>query len=276
MTIHTLAPNRLATPATLRIYWFPHAGSRVASYGAFRRLLPASVEQRLVEYPGHGTGCEPLQRSMNRLVDAILANETFTDSKPFAFIGHSMGALTAFSVAAELARQRQVLPAWLCVSGCNGPEVSVRRSLPLSDGQLLARLRALGGTPEALLGNEVLRERHLEVLRADLKVCESFRAPEMRLPVPMTAYYGKDDPWTHAEAVWTWSWWTSAAAFTVRRFDGKHFFPFERRGQFAAAVERDLAALGLAEVVTSGALGGRHTRDSSESSLASARKKDMP
>lgn len=151
-----------------------------------------------------------------------------------------MGALVAFATSAELARRGLPLPAWLGLSGRNGPQVHPPSSVPRTDKQLIATLRGLGGTPEELLKNPALRVRFLDTVRADFEVCDGFRPLPMPLSVPITAYYASDDPSTKPEAILTWSWWTTAA-FTMRRFEGAHFFPFARRREFADTLAHDLA-----------------------------------
>lgn len=224
----------------LRIVWFPHAGSRAASYASWASLLPGQLQHTLVEYPGHGArGGSPL-RNMDSLV-SLLVHELPLGDTPFAFFGHSMGGLVAFAVAAELQRLQRPLPVWLGVSGRNGPDFEASLSAPRSNAQLIAMMRMLGGTPEGALDDAREKTLLLQRMRADLEAIDSFHAPLARLPVPICAYYARDDVATRAEAVLTWSWWTSSA-FTMRRFPGGHFFPFERRREFADCMLGDLCA----------------------------------
>lgn len=47
--------------------------------------------------------------------------------KPFAFFGHSMGALVMYELAHRLARDTRVAPRFLVISGCRPPNVGASR-----------------------------------------------------------------------------------------------------------------------------------------------------
>jgi len=93
-----------------------------------------------------------------------------------------MGALLAFESVRALRRVGQPLPAHLFVSGCRGPQLP-DRSQPrhaLNEEDFVAALRVLGDTPTELLENPELLRLLLPMLRADFRVCESYRyTPDM-------------------------------------------------------------------------------------------------
>jgi pyochelin biosynthetic protein PchC len=229
--------NNDAGRERVRIYWFPHAAARLQSYSLWQRLFPEHVEHTIIDYAAIELPPVP---NMDALVAGLIARHGFDDSVPFVFVGHSMGAVVAFALSAELARRARPLPRWVCVSGRNAPELHGRPPAPRSDAELLALMQLLGGTPESALNDPEQRALLLQAARKDFRLLDSFRPTPTRLSVPLTAYYGQDDVATHATSVLTWSSWTSRS-FALRRFQGAHFFPFARRREFAASLLADMS-----------------------------------
>lgn len=95
-------------PPALRLYCFPYAGAGHTVFQHWRAGLMGNIELALVKLPGRGARfSEPRADSLNELAE-VLAWEIAQASVagvPFAFFGHSMGALLAFETARKLARQ---------------------------------------------------------------------------------------------------------------------------------------------------------------------------
>jgi medium-chain acyl-[acyl-carrier-protein] hydrolase len=88
--------------------------------------------------------------------------------KPFAFFGHSMGALVGFELARQLRRQCDLQPVHLFVSGCFAPDIPDPNPIHnLPEAELLAELRRLNGVPQEALENTELMRLLLPTLRAD-------------------------------------------------------------------------------------------------------------
>src|SRR6266849_10976790 len=104
---------------------------------------------RLMESPF--TQLSPLIQALAQALFPLL-------DKPFAFFGHSLGALVSFELARQLRRQYGVQPVRLFVSASRAPQLP-HRGLPihtLPEGDFLAELRRLNGTPRAVLEHEEL------------------------------------------------------------------------------------------------------------------------
>src|SRR5207237_545469 len=117
-------------------------------------------------------------------------------NKPFAFFGHSMGALLSFELARRLQGQYQLSPVRLFVSGRGAPHLpdldTPRHTLP--DAELLEELRRLNGTPMEILDHPELLQLMLPLLRADFAICETYvYADGVRLSCPLTALGGLND-----------------------------------------------------------------------------------
>ncbi|MDQ3951623.1 MAG: thioesterase domain-containing protein, partial [Actinomycetota bacterium] len=89
----------------VRLFCFPYAGGSAATYRTWSDVLPPDVEVQAVQLPGREWRLkeEPF-RSVFPLVEelAVVLKDRF--ESPFAFFGHSLGALISFELARELRR----------------------------------------------------------------------------------------------------------------------------------------------------------------------------
>src|SRR6185503_11064474 len=117
----------------------------------------------------------PLLRQFPRLCD-LLAGELLPYlDVPFAFFGHSMGALIAFELTRHLRRHGRPGPRHLFLSGARAP----RRPAPppfhvLPEHALLAELSRLNGTPPEILQEPEYMAMVLPLIRADLELYETY------------------------------------------------------------------------------------------------------
>jgi surfactin synthase thioesterase subunit len=231
--------------ARLRLYCFPFAGAGASAYRYWPGMLPERVELRAVQLPGRqNRRMEPARASCRELVAEladVLGPEL--DAAPFAFFGHSMGALVAFELTRELRRRRGVLPVRLAVSGCAAPHVPMHRAPvhQLPEDRLVAEVRRLGGTPAAFLADPALRKLALPALRADLALCHSYaHQTEPPLDCPVSAFGGRTDPLVSATDLDAWQRHTRFP-ITVRRYSGGHFYLDRNLGTVVSALTQDLA-----------------------------------
>src|SRR5512145_3388424 len=109
--------------ASLRLFCFPYAGGGSSAFRTWQAYLPPHVELCAVQLPGHETRLrEPLFTSLPPLVDAFAQVLTHYSDRPFAFFGHSMGAIICFELARELRRLRRAGPRALFVSARIAPQ----------------------------------------------------------------------------------------------------------------------------------------------------------
>lgn len=146
--------------------------------------------------------------------------------KPFAFFGHSMGAIVSFELARLLRRQHEREPVHLFVSGRRAPQISPLQPdiHTLSEPAFLDRLRRLNGTPKAVLENAELMQLLLPTLRADFAVVETYiYAAEPPLNCPITVFGGLQDDEVGLDGLQAWRQHTDAS-FALQLFPGDHFF----------------------------------------------------
>jgi medium-chain acyl-[acyl-carrier-protein] hydrolase len=178
---------------------------------------------------------------MAPLVSALADALGETLARPYAFFGHSMGALVAFEVSHERRKRGLSLPTRLIVSGRRSP--TVPNTEPplhgLSDRLFVSELvRYYGGIPKVILDDPELLALFVPVLKADFAVFETHHHAERTpLDCAISLYGGRDDPQTAQMDAWA-----DLVTGPCERilFDGGHFYLTEQRSRLAAALDRSL------------------------------------
>lgn len=248
-TTHGIANNKWvmrARPnpsARMRLFCFPYAGGGASVYRAWANTLPPELEVCAVQLPGRENRLvEPLFERAAPLVDTLAeVLEPYLDM-PFAFFGHSMGALIAFELARELRRARGQTPVHLFAAGRPAPQV-IKRDAPvyqMSRDKFLDQLRFLNGTPSAILQNPELMELVLPILRADFALNETYMYyQEEPFGCPLSAFGGRDDPKVDPNELKLWERQTTAT-FRLRMLPGNHFFINSEQATLLRAIADDL------------------------------------
>jgi surfactin synthase thioesterase subunit len=219
-----LKPN---PKAALRLFCFPYAGGNALIYRNWQDALPVSVEVCPVQIPGRGSRlAEPPIADLTLLVNCISEGiHSFLD-KPFAFFGHSMGAMVSFELARCLRRQGLPQPIALVVSGRRAPQTP-STSVPSytgSDEALIEDLRRLDGTPKEVLEHPELLQMVLPILRADFEACHTYKYyPEPPLDCAILAFGGLYDKEETRHRMFGWREQTSRD-FDLWMLPGNHFF----------------------------------------------------
>ncbi len=239
-------PRPVLQPS-LRLFCFPFAGGGARVYSTWPDHLPREVELCAVQLPGRERRFNesPYSRLTDLVRDLAPVLVPHTDV-PYAFFGHSMGALVAFTLARELRRMNVPGPELLMVSGSRAPQ----RPDPdppihaLPDDEFLLELRELNGTPEEVLRNDELLQLLLPVLRADFAACETYEyVPEAPLSCPIVAFGGIDDAEVPQEAVAAWSEQTTRAC-SLQMFPGDHFYLLDQSAVLLQEISRQLVRIG--------------------------------
>lgn len=236
--------------ARIRLICFPHGGGGPQTYRPWADLFPDDIEVLAINLPGRGNRRreKPLT-SMSELSAAVAAALEPALDKPYAFFGHSVGALVAYETANRLRESNNPLPTRLILSAHKVPAESHEPDpmYRLSDEDLLARIRTLGLVDAEALVNPELVDFILPPLRADFQVSETYRyRPQTALPVPITTFGGSADPLLGADDLARWDDYTSSK-FSQRMFEGDHFYTVsgadEVTSEVAQLLEEDLERL---------------------------------
>lgn len=247
-----LAVNALDPRARLRLFCFPYSGAGTSIFRAWLHSFPPDIEVCPVRLPGRENRIdEPPFTQMTALVQATAAALWSYLDRPFAFFGHSMGALLSFELARFLRRQHRVQPAQLFVSGHSAPHL--RDAEPpcyaLPEEAFIAKLRELHGTPDEVLNNSELRQLILPILRADFQVGGTYAYEDAApLDCPITALGGAQDTYVSHTALEAWSAHTHAR-FNAQLLPGDHFFLHAAHAPLIRTIIQDLiATLGLSDL----------------------------
>ncbi|MBV9279181.1 MAG: thioesterase [Chloroflexi bacterium] len=233
--------------ATSRLFCFTYAGGTAAAYRTWAAGLPASIEVCPVELPGRGTrlGELPYTRLPDLVRAAAPAILPYLD-RPFAFFGHSMGALVAFELARHLRRAGGLSPTCLLVSAHRAPQVPDLEppTYILPDRTLIDKLRALEGTPKEVLDQPELLRLLLPRLRADFEVCDTYEyRPDAPLSCPIAAFGGRQDKIVPSTDLADWRAQTTGD-FRMHLLPGGHFYLHTSQPLLLHLVTQELEASG--------------------------------
>jgi len=233
--------------ATLRLFCFPYAGSSALIYRDWTRSFPEWVEVCPVQLPGRGIRNreKPFVR-MDQLVKALLRDMRPYLSKPFAFFGHSMGAVIGFELTRLLRRENAMLPVHLFVSGRGAAQVTTRKppTYNLPDAAFKQELRRLKGTPSEVLAHPELMEVVMPLLRADFELIQTYTyTHEQPLNIPLTALGGLEDEISREE----FEGWRAetTGSFSLRMFAGDHFYLTTNQQLLPPILTEELSMSGL-------------------------------
>ncbi|AOI68043.1 hypothetical protein WI73_21140 [Burkholderia ubonensis] len=243
-------PARPRERALLRLVCFHHAGSSAACFAAWHAGLPDWIDVYAAQLPrayrfdeaaGHAAHDTTPRALLDTWIDALLEAlvSNVAGSAPFAFYGHSLGALVAYELVCALRRAGEPLPVALAVSGRRAPhcELAGAPLALLDDTSLVAVLERMGGVAHGLLHNDNWRTTFLPTLRDDLRVSDLYAPRDERpLDVPLLGFRGQDDPILTRDEFDAWRAATIGVV-RMRELSGAHFF--DAAG--TAALQRHIA-----------------------------------
>jgi surfactin synthase thioesterase subunit len=231
---------------TVPLLCFPYAGGGAGVFRRWRTRDSAVFRIVPVQYPGREERfAEPFHRTLDEAAeDCARQVRQAVDGVPFAFFGHSFGALLAYRTARFLRMTGQPLPFHLIASGAAAPCVPRNPSgtPDADDADVLRRIAAFSGSLPVALRDPDLREVLLPAFRSDLRLHES-HSPAIRdaLPIPITTLRGEADSLVTAPQAMRWA----EATTRVHRFvcmPGGHMYLTDDWERFWRVVEAALAA----------------------------------
>jgi surfactin synthase thioesterase subunit len=200
-----------------------HACGSAAAYLSWAKKFPPDIELWLVDLPGHGRAAalSPINcvNEARRSLLGMLSDVSDT----ICIFGHSMGALLAVHLAADLERAHRP-PAWVGVSGANAPACA--QSTPpqnVSDAEILDTLASFGQTPSEVFDDPWMYEYLLRTGRADFRLirqCEASALP--RITAPITVFAAAEDASVEWSRIREWAGATLADTEVVV-IPGSHF-----------------------------------------------------
>jgi medium-chain acyl-[acyl-carrier-protein] hydrolase len=211
---------------SIRTFCFPFAGGGASVFRSWTRKSRPEITFCPVQLPGREDRiCE---RAFNRMIPlAVSVAENLIPhlEQPFAFFGHSMGAILAFEIARLLKKCGHREPALLIVGACPAPQLPRKAEgiFKLPDDLLIKKLSELHGTPPEALQDVDLMQTVLPAIRADFEVVESYgyKTGE-RLNCPIIAIGASEDVEIGPHELAAWHLQTKGVfSWSIR--SGNHF-----------------------------------------------------
>jgi surfactin synthase thioesterase subunit len=239
---------------SVELVCFHHAGGGSASFHPLRRRLTAlgvGATLTTAELPGRGS-----RSGAPRYVDADACVRGLADelddllSRNHVLLGHSMGALLAYSLAQQRISCGLRAPEAVIVVAYPAPHLrgSVHDLHHGDDHELATELARFGGLPAEILSRPEWLELLIPTVREDLRICQSYRpSDEPPLPCPLYIFGGRDDPLAPQESLGAWSR-HSALPQPVRLFAGDHFLFREPDPELVVAIARVVADAALERI----------------------------
>jgi medium-chain acyl-[acyl-carrier-protein] hydrolase len=214
--------------ASIRLFCFPYAGGGASLFRTWPLLLPASIELCAIQLPGRENRLrEAPFDQLEPLIQVLAAVLSPYLDRPFAFYGHSMGALISYELTRYLSRRGALLPQQILVAAHQAPHLPAHEPplhhLP-TEHFLAAVRQRYDSIPTAVWENAELMELVLPQLRADFTLVEtySYRSAEP-LTCPITAIGGSEDQTVPQPALAAWCQHTQASC-QIHLLPGDHFF----------------------------------------------------
>ncbi len=205
-------------------------GGGTGPYLSWTDAMPPGTELAAICYPGReGRFTEEFARDWDELAsDTVAAVESAADL-PYVLFGHSMGGWMAFDVASRIGERGGPAPEALVVSSANAPSRGLTRqdmfpSQDDSDGELLHWMRTFGLLPQYLFDDADLVEMAIELMRADIRIRDSFYYRDgATVAIPLQVLTGDADPVIDPAAAKQWRG-LATGEFRHDELPGGHFY----------------------------------------------------
>jgi len=229
----------------VRLFCFPYAGAGATVFRDWGPGLPDGVEALAIQLPGREDRyLDQSVADLDELLDMLTPGLLPFLDRPFAFFGHSMGAIICWELSRRLRHQHGIEPFRIFVSGCRALHFHESRTpgeAELSDAGLLNELISLKGTPRELLDDSDFVSFFLPAFRSDRSLFAGYvhRSGDP-LTCPVSVFGGSEDPRVDVAHLREWADLTTGPC-AVQVFPGGHFFLNTQRAGVLETVSRALA-----------------------------------
>lgn len=222
------------------IFAFPFAGASAEFYAGWNNFFPKKITFLPIQLPGRSWRCEdPLIDNVKSMVKSIYLDlKKYLIKRPFAFFGHSMGALLAFELTRFLQKETTLLPDHLFLSGHqhpSNPRKYVNMHL-LDNESLIKKMISFGGTSKEIFECSEMTQLLLPVIRSDFKLCETYKYYiDDPLNCSLEIFTGTDDEMVVFEYLKAWKAETSKEC-NFHEFSGNHFYLSRQKGKICEII----------------------------------------
>jgi medium-chain acyl-[acyl-carrier-protein] hydrolase len=163
--------------------------------------------------------------------------------KPFAFFGHSLGALIAFELIRSLQKVGKE-PQIFFASAHRPPKQPLYKPPihQLPEQLFEEKIQQYGGTPSLILEDAELKKFFFSILRADFTLWETYRySSGERLACPIVLLAGKQDVTVSLDDLPLWQEETSSRC-PLYLLNGGHFFLKDSQKEVIEIIQRELSS----------------------------------
>jgi medium-chain acyl-[acyl-carrier-protein] hydrolase len=233
----------------IKLFCLPFAGGSAAMFNPWPKYLDAQIEVIPMEFAGRGKRIlEPLDFSLAHIVEDALASwRREVRDGPYAFFGHSLGAMVVYELAVVIKQLNFPPPEHIFFSGRPAPgsprrDSKLRHLLP--DAEFKAELLELGGTANEVFEHPELMELVFPVLRNDFRIAEEYhyRKKVDSLDCDITILLGREEDVLPDEAE-AWIRHTRKNC-VICYFPGGHFFIQDQIESIARLIDETLLPIG--------------------------------
>lgn len=232
----------------VKLICFHHAGGSASSYSAWSRILSPEICLGRVQLPGRDpdSGIKPYIKAQSLAPELLRAISRYLhqsqNSLPYAFYGHSLGAIVAFELARTIRANGLPEPVAMFVSGRRAPQLPL--SFPalclMPELELIEKLGEMGGMSKALLSNSKWCRYFLPTMRADLEMSDLYQyEPGLPFCYPIYAFKGNNDPILNDHEVQAWEEQTTSK-FVKIALPGAHFFTADGTEKLVSTIALEL------------------------------------
>lgn len=221
----------------MRLFCFHGVGGSGLWFQNWSKSFQSDIEVCPVDLPGRATNSKnkpfteflPLIETLGEIISDRI-------DCPFAFYGHSMGALISLELAHLLQQQYCLSPIHLFISGCWSPHhtqdmcsknLNQFTDLDNLDNLDNLDLNYLGETldiPPSVIKEGSFLQRSIPIFHADLKLLQSYHSTTKELlNCPISAFGGLEDPIVSKKDILEWCHHTTNT-FKLQMLPGKHLF----------------------------------------------------
>ncbi|MEW5861345.1 MAG: thioesterase domain-containing protein, partial [Cyanobacteriota bacterium] len=229
--------------ARMRLFCFPYAGGGASIFRTWSDELPQWIEVCAIQLPGREERIrEQPFTCLTSLVETLAQVLLPELDKPFAFYGHSMGALLSFELARYLCTHRGKSPVHLFVAACLAPQLpNPFRFISQSSDLVLLELLHYFGTPMSILNNTEIMQALLPTIKADFQALSQYAGCKKELlKCSISAFGGGQDKIVSHDAIAAWQERTNSN-FNLQVFPGEHLFLESERPLLLSAISQELS-----------------------------------
>ncbi|MDE6847880.1 MAG: hypothetical protein K2O29_02785 [Ruminococcus sp.] len=228
----------------MNIFCIPCAGGSAYMFRKIEGLLPSDAVIIPLEIAGRGSR---FNEKLNQCIEET-ANDLYNSIKDrtdsdYCILGFSMGGIIAYELCRKIYDNGLKMPISVFMLGTEPPEFFSRTEYhKLSDSDFRKKMISINGIPEELVQNSELFDVYLPALKADFKMCETYRKKDdtVRFDVNFHLINGIKDS-ISIEQLELWK--NYCRKYTMDFVPGNHFFINSNLTETALAISKNLVCL---------------------------------